>query len=257
MKKLSLNQESTNYTNFTLPTRKQITVVLAVLMIIGTVGRAPHAFAKSLDEAIDQSISQAQAEAPKPEALSVDIGPTIAAYATKVEDMQALPHPAKEKLPEAQLQQPPAPAPAPAPDPKPVIRQASAVTSVKPVSGGGYPYANAPFPNSSVDPWGMYKRQCVSYAAWKVSASGRNMPYWGGKGSAYMWDENARAAGIPVDANPRVGDVAVKNSGSGHVMYVEAVYGDGTIKVSDYNNDGRGTYGERVRSAAGLVFIHF
>lgn len=123
----------------------------------------------------------------------------------------------------------------------------------------GYPYANYnPFPNTAVDPWGMYKRQCVSYTAWKVWKSGRHMPYWGGFGNANQWDDNARRAGIPVDGNPRVGDVAVSNSGYyGHVMYVEAVYGDGTIYVSQYNANWRGTYSEARVSIGGLVFIHF
>lgn len=122
----------------------------------------------------------------------------------------------------------------------------------------GYPWANAPFPNSIPDNWGMYLRQCVSYAAWKVYKSGRNMPYWGGRGNANQWDDNARAAGIPVDTNPRVGDVAVSNAGSyGHVMYVEAVYGDGTIYISQYNAAWDGRYSEARISTRGLVFIHF
>ncbi len=129
---------------------------------------------------------------------------------------------------------------------------------VNKVDGSGYPWAGVPFPNEMADPWGMYKRQCVSYTAWKVAASGRHMPHWGGRGNANQWDDNARAAGIPVDGNPRVGDVAVSNSGYyGHVMYVEAVYGDGTIYVSQYNAGWDGRYSEAKVSAAGLVFIHF
>lgn len=123
---------------------------------------------------------------------------------------------------------------------------------------GGYPWANAPFPNSMPDPWGMYKRQCVSYTAWKVANSGRYMPYWGGRGNAKLWDDNARAAGIPVDTNPQVGDVAVSNSGTyGHVMYVEAVHDDGTITISQYNASWDGEYSVAKRSTNGLVFIHF
>lgn len=130
----------------------------------------------------------------------------------------------------------------------------------KVVSGGsgGYPWANVPYPSSSVDPWGMFKRECVSYTAWKVHTSGRYMPYWGGRGNAKLWDDNARAAGIPVDTNPRVGDVAVSNAGRyGHVMYVEAVHGDGTITVSQYNASWDGKYSEVRRSTTGLVFVHF
>ncbi len=124
---------------------------------------------------------------------------------------------------------------------------------------GGYPWANVnPFPSFVIDTWGMYARQCVSYTAWKVATTGRNMPYWGGRGNANQWDDNARAAGIPVDSSPRVGDIAVLNSGTyGHVMYVERVNGNGTIRVSQYNAAFDGRYSEADVSIAGLVFIHF
>ncbi len=132
------------------------------------------------------------------------------------------------------------------------------VSKVVTGGSGGYPWANVPYPSSSPDPWGMYKRECVSYAAWRVANSGRYMPYWGGRGNAKLWDDNARAAGIPVDTSPRVGDVAVSNAGRyGHVMYVEAVHGDGTITVSQYNASWDGRYSEVRRSVTGLVFIHF
>jgi surface antigen/FtsZ-binding cell division protein ZapB len=146
------------------------------------------------------------------------------------------------------------------------LRRQQAVENMRLFRGGvrnvpdstGYPWASAPFPNTIADPWGMYKRQCVSYTAWKVYKSGRHMPYWGGHGNANQWDENARAAGIPVDGNPRIGDVAVSNKGVyGHVMYVEAVYGDGTIYISQYNAGWDGRYSEARVSTSGLVFIHF
>lgn len=144
------------------------------------------------------------------------------------------------------------------------LRAAQAAENARSFIGGtwsgssNYPWANAPFPNSIADPWGMYKRQCVSYTAWKVASTGRHMPYWGGRGNAKQWDDNARAAGIPVDTKPRVGDVAVSNAGYyGHVMYVEAVHNDGTITISQYNASWDGRYSEGRRSAAGLQFIHF
>ncbi len=136
-----------------------------------------------------------------------------------------------------------------------------------PACGGGYP-GSAPGPGGvwgcnypldySIDTWGMYNRECVSYTAFKVAASGRYMPYWGGHGNANQWDDNARAAGIPVDGNPREGDIAQTNAGGlGHVMYVEHVYGDGTIYISQYNAGLDGRYSEKRISASGLNFIHF
>lgn len=134
----------------------------------------------------------------------------------------------------------------------------SFVGSVRYSGTGSYPWPNVPFPNRLVDPWGMYKRQCVSYTAWKVASTGRHMPYWGGRGNAKLWDDNARAAGIPVNYTPKVGSVAVDNRGTyGHVMYVEAVHGDGTISISQYNAGWDGRYSEGRRSASGLVFVHF
>ncbi|HSH17887.1 MAG TPA: CHAP domain-containing protein [Candidatus Saccharimonadales bacterium] len=139
----------------------------------------------------------------------------------------------------------------------PVVQMAPPA-NVRAVSGGSYPWANAPWPNDIPDPWGMYQRQCVSYTAWKVSASGRHMPYWGGRGNAKQWDDNARAAGIPVDGNPRVGDIGVRNAGTyGHVVYVEAVNSDGSIRISQYNASWDGRYSEVTIFPGDLVFIHF
>ena len=135
-----------------------------------------------------------------------------------------------------------------------------------PTCGGGYPgyLCNAPM-DSIIDPWGMYNRECVSYTAYKVHAdylAGRNsrdMPYWGGRGNANQWDENARAMGLRVDRNPEPGAIAVSNSGYyGHVMYVESVNGDGTFNISQYNASWDGRYSVRYNVSVGsLVFIHF
>ncbi len=113
-------------------------------------------------------------------------------------------------------------------------------------SRGGYPskWANAPM-NSYVDDWGMYSRQCVSYAAFKVAQNYGNMPYWGGRGNAHEWDDNARAAGFKVSSVPAAGTVAILNDGSyGHAAWVESVNADGTINISHYNVGWTGEYAE-------------
>jgi surface antigen len=126
--------------------------------------------------------------------------------------------------------------------------------------GGGYPgyLCNAP-QDSIADPWGMFNRECVSYTAYRVAASGRHMPYWGGSGNANQWPDNARNSGIPVDGNPKVGDVAILMAGQfGHAMYVEDVLPGNKIHVSQYNfGNVPGLYSEMTISASGLYFIHF
>ncbi len=119
-------------------------------------------------------------------------------------------------------------------------------------------WRNAP-QDSMIDAWGMFNRECVSYTAWKVSSSGRHMPYWGGVGNANQWPSNARAAGISVNGNPRAGDIAIAYWGSfGHAMHVDSVNSDGSINISQYNWDYHGTYSEIYHfTTSGLVFIHF
>ncbi|HEY5152636.1 MAG TPA: hypothetical protein VII55_01550, partial [Candidatus Saccharimonadales bacterium] len=65
-----------------------------------------------------------------------------------------------------------------------------------PTCGGGYPAKWCEIAQDSViDSWGMYNRECVSYTAFRVAASGRYMPYWGGSGNANQWPGDAQAAG--------------------------------------------------------------
>lgn len=125
--------------------------------------------------------------------------------------------------------------------------------------GGGYPgkWAFAPI-DYYVDPWGLYTRECVSYVAWKINSTGRFVPHFGGQGNANQWPATTARHGIAQGSQPRAGAAAVITAGYyGHVMYVEAVYGDGTILVSDYNLNWDGNYRIYRRSAAGLIYIYF
>jgi len=130
-------------------------------------------------------------------------------------------------------------------------------------SGGGYPaiWANAE-QDTLVDNWGLYNRECVSYTAWKVASTGRYVPHFGGAGNANQWPSTTARYGIANGSTPKAGSVAIWDVGAyGHAMYVEAVNGDGTITVSDYNNNmdglGWGRYHYYTRSAAGLTYIYF
>lgn len=154
-------------------------------------------------------------------------------------------------------------------------------------SRGGYPdvWANAPL-NAYTDRWGMYSRQCVSYAAWKVHQNYGNMPHWGGIGNAWQWafsgwavDEyrygdygkqvgadsprvkkwhtaNAEAWGIPWGHTPKVGSVGISNGDYGHAVWVEAVVGDRVI-VSEYNYDWAGNHRRANYAASTFRYIYF
>jgi surface antigen len=127
-----------------------------------------------------------------------------------------------------------------------------------------YPYRGA---TSGVDRWNFYKGQCTSFAAWRVN---HNLGvafhnhykgvHWG---NAENWDNAARAAGIPVSSTPRVGDIAVRSSGTwGHVAYVAKVNADGSFMVEEYNHVRPDTYSYRKATRGEgshqfSQFIHF
>jgi surface antigen len=120
---------------------------------------------------------------------------------------------------------------------------------------------------SGVDKWNFYKGQCTSFAAWRVNhnlgitfSNSYQGQHWG---NANHWDNAARAAGIPVTGTPRVGDIAVRNSGTwGHVAYVAKVNSDGSFMVEEYNHVRSDTYSYRKATRGEgsdqfSQFIHF
>lgn len=138
---------------------------------------------------------------------------------------------------------------------------------------GGYPWesgcwvdANAVshggYNGNGADPLGYGCRQCVSYTAYKVGARTGNYPrYWG---NANMWPGSARASGYQTGSTPRANSVGVISAGQyGHVVWVEAVNGDGTVDVSQYNyynagGPGWGHYSRmRVSAATYDTYIYF
>lgn len=117
-----------------------------------------------------------------------------------------------------------------------------------------YPYRNAGFgmspggcvDNDGPDMWGYCTRQCVSYAAWAVAASGRSAPI--GYGNARDWVAAAYARGVTVSRSPEPGDVAISTSGYwGHAMYVESVSAS-SFTTSEYNSYLTGTLSYQTRS---------
>jgi surface antigen/peptidoglycan hydrolase CwlO-like protein len=159
---------------------------------------------------------------------------------------------------------------------------------------GSYPWANAPclgpgggascgnynwgYPSGSsvplgapggyYDPWGYEYRNCTSYVAWKIATTSSSPiinSLISDLGNAAEWPGGASSRGVSVSygTNPQAGDAAVDPGGGGwqgHVMYVEAVNGDGSIDVSQYNAGEDGTYSTASISASeasNLDFIQF
>lgn len=107
-------------------------------------------------------------------------------------------------------------------------------------------YGSSTYPYTSIDvpdPWGFLTRECTSYAAWYWNSRlGRNW-YRGegptGTGDAANWPNLASRNGVSVHSSARVGAIiSWQRSGMmpyGHVAIVEAVNGDGTVDISEYN----------------------
>jgi surface antigen/peptidoglycan hydrolase CwlO-like protein len=138
---------------------------------------------------------------------------------------------------------------------------------------GGYPWEAGCWLDSNAwshggaygdgtDPLGYGCRQCVSYVAWRVGDYTGKFPYYWG--NANMWPASARAAGYSTGTTPRVNSVGVISAGQfGHVVWIEAVNGDGTVDVSQYNyynagGPGWGNYSKmRVSAATYDTYIYF
>lgn len=90
----------------------------------------------------------------------------------------------------------------------------------------------------ATDRWGYCTRQCVSFTAWAVEASGRIAPKY--YGNAKNWVSAAPSS--YVYRSPQVGDVAITTSGAyGHAMYVAAVSGNKFL-AWEYNQGLRGEF---------------
>ncbi|CAM4233834.1 CHAP domain-containing protein [Streptococcus penaeicida] len=116
------------------------------------------------------------------------------------------------------------------------------------------------------DSWGMYKRQCTSFVAFRLNKiNGFSLPW--GYGNADSWGHIARQNGYTVDLHPQVGSVAWFDKGVnfshrvyGHVAWVAEVNGDQvTLEEYNYNADqGPEKYHRRqIARTAVSGYIHF
>jgi len=120
--------------------------------------------------------------------------------------------------------------------------------------------------NNNFDQWALYNRQCVSWAAWAAYYRfGKDVRSFRGDGNAYEWPSTASNSyygmNATVNNTPEVGAIAIVPKSSsfpyGHAMVVEQVYGNGWVKVSQYNFDEPGEYSTMDIINTGVVFVHF
>lgn len=134
-------------------------------------------------------------------------------------------------------------------------------TAPQPCGAGGYPYCGVQ--DSYADPYALYNRECVSYAAWRINVGyGKYVAPFRGQGNAYLWPSSAvQFSGATIVDNPQPGDAAIigKNviGGVGHAMVVEKVLDDGWVLISQYNWEVDGRYSTMEISGTGITYLRF
>jgi hypothetical protein len=114
-------------------------------------------------------------------------------------------------------------------------------------AGYGYPYPAAPDCNEGSlgegcvgDSRGFLQGQCTSWVAYRLAMrNGLSFSNWyAGQhwGNASDWGKVAKGIGYKPDKVPAIGSIGWYKRG--HVSYVEDVYGNGTILISEMNTDG-------------------
>lgn len=120
----------------------------------------------------------------------------------------------------------------------------------------GYQYCGEQ--DTYADPWGLYNRECVSYAAWRIERLGHKVNHFGGRGNAHEWPSSANATRVD---DPKPGDAVVLPivagfAPVGHLMVVESVSAD-WVHVSQYNFYGTGEYSTMDIKKTGVIFLRF
>lgn len=143
-----------------------------------------------------------------------------------------------------------------------------------PGTSGGYPWndsncfvdgnawSHGGIDGNGTDGMGYGCRQCVSYAAWRAYKETGYAPInWG---NANNLPSSARSAGFNTGSTPRANSMGVISAGQyGHVVWIDAVNGDGTVDISQYNyynagGPGWGHYSKmRVSASTYDTYIYF
>lgn len=101
------------------------------------------------------------------------------------------------------------------------------------------------------------QEQCTFYAAARRTQLGKPLPANGGWGNAVRWGGSAARSGLEVSKTPAAGDVFCQAGTWGHVGVVEGVLADGTIIISEANNNFRGGFSVRKISPREYAYWQF
>ena len=107
--------------------------------------------------------------------------------------------------------------------------------------------------------WG----NCTYYVYNRVAQLGKPIPS-PSMGHAFMWSNSARGMGYNVSHTPKTGTIAVFSQGVagsdptyGHVAFVEKVFADGSVLVSEMNVQGLNVISTRIISASDAQLTEF
>lgn len=121
---------------------------------------------------------------------------------------------------------------------------------------------NGSFQEAEVySPWNFAYRNCTDFVAWRMRATNGvdffNTMGGGRWSNANNWDSNAARLNYAVNGSPAPGAIAQTDAGGyGHVAWVRAVNGNGTVTIEEYNYGGKGSYHERTVAASAFRYIH-
>ncbi|MEX2783810.1 GBS Bsp-like repeat-containing protein [Streptococcus sp. H49] len=138
------------------------------------------------------------------------------------------------------------------------ILSTSLVTNGSVARGDDYPaYLKNAAPDTIIDPWRLYNRECTSFTAYRLSSVNKfELP--GAYGNGGQWGSRAKQEGYRVDMNPAKGSVAwLDDGGYGHVAWVSNVIGN-NVEIEEYNYNWNYSYNRRtVAKTVFTGYIHF
>lgn len=91
------------------------------------------------------------------------------------------------------------------------------------------------------------------YCTWYVKNRRPDLP--NNLGNANTWYSRAQAQGIPTGSTPRVGAVGMTTAYA-HVVYIEGVNSNGTVKVAEMNYNGWNVVSRRTAPASEFLYIY-